>query len=357
MASLPEVLSEIRDRILKYKGRRINEENTKAILIDPVLRTLGWNLEDLEEVQREYKVKRRDRPMDYGLFRDREPVLIVEAKALREDAADRRWTQQIMGYATVAGVPWVLLTNGAEYRLYNALAPVPVDRKLFRLARVLDQPDETMELLSLLQKSRMGERDLDQLWQAYYVDQEVRAVIEDLFTPGAPDNSAINLVRKRVKNLSTKDVKVSLTRMRIELDFPQLQVTREKKPVTKPTPRPKIEDKIPPVRQEVSVQDLIQAGFIHPPLILEKNYKGKHLTAQIERDGTVTFAGKGCVSLSTAGGEARKTVIGTPPGHKLPPTNGWKFWRFKDRDGQLNEIDNLRQRYLQEKAGKLRVVK
>ena len=357
MASLPEALSEIRDRILKYKGRRINEENTKAILIDPVLRALGWNLEDLEEVQREYKVKRRDRPMDYALFRDREPVLIVEAKALREDAADRRWAQQIMGYATVAGVPWVLLTNGAEYRLYNALAPVPVDRKLFRSAKLLDQPEETLELLSLIEKSRMGERDLDQLWQAYYVDQEVRAVIEDLFTPGAPDNSAINLVRKRVKNLSTKDVKASLTRMRIELDFPQLQITGVKKTVTKPTPPPKDPVKVSPKFMDASIKDLIEAGLIHPPLELEKTYRGNRLTARIERDGTASFGGKNYEAISAAAGEARKTIVGTPPGKKYPATNGWTFWQFKDSDGQLREIDFLRQRYLQGKAEKLRIVK
>lgn len=352
MASLSTVVSEVCERIQKYKGRRINEENTKAILIDPILRALGWNLEDLEEVQREYKVKRQDRPMDYALFRDREPVLIVEAKALRENASDRKWAQQIMGYATVAGVPWVLLTNGAEYRLYNALAAVPVDRKLFRFANLLDEPDNAAGLLSLLEKSRMGERDLDQLWQASYVDQEVRVAIEDLFAPGAPDNSAVNFVRKRTKSLSTKDVKASLTRMRIEMDFPQVQFTGTGNRTVKPTP-PSNGPKKSHVKQDASVQDLIRTGLIHPPLQLEKTYKGQRLTARIEADGTISFGGKSYTALSAAGGMARATIVGTPPGKEYPATNGWDFWQFKDRDGQLREINFLRQQYLREKRLKV----
>ena len=36
-----------------------------------------------------------------------------------------------MGYAIVAGVEWVVLTDGNEYRIYNTHAPVPVAEKLF----------------------------------------------------------------------------------------------------------------------------------------------------------------------------------------------------------------------------------
>lgn len=354
MASLPAVLSEICDRIQKYRGRRLNEENTKAVLIDPVLRALGWNLEDLEEVQREYKVKRKDRPMDYALFRDREPVLIIEAKALKEDAGDRRWAQQVMGYATVAGVPWVLLTNGAEYRLYNALAPVPVDKKLFRSANVVDQPEQATDLLSLLEKARMGERDLDQLWQAYFVDQEVRAAIEDLFAPGNPDTSAINLVRKHTKNLSTKEVEASLTRMRFDLDFPQVVLPGKLPKAMKPKPQQTDSKGRHPKPVDVSLQDLITAGLLRAPLELEKTYRGKRLTARVERDGSVSFDGKSYEAISTAAGMARAKVLGTPSSEKPPATNGWTFWLFKNADGQLQEIGNLRQQHLRQQ--KLKIV-
>ena len=82
--TLRRTLEDIRARISRYRGsRKLNEQNTKATLIEPVLRALGWDLEDLEEVRREYKLKRRDRPVDCALLLVRTPRLLVEAKALR----------------------------------------------------------------------------------------------------------------------------------------------------------------------------------------------------------------------------------------------------------------------------------
>jgi hypothetical protein len=41
-----------------------------------------------------------------------------------------------MSYAVVAGVDWVLLTTGDEYRIYNSHAAAPVEDKLFRSVRL-----------------------------------------------------------------------------------------------------------------------------------------------------------------------------------------------------------------------------
>ena len=52
--------------------------------------------------------------MDQG-----KPRLFVEAKALGRNLDDPKWASQIMGYASVAGVEWVVLTDGNEYRIYT----------------------------------------------------------------------------------------------------------------------------------------------------------------------------------------------------------------------------------------------
>jgi hypothetical protein len=57
------------------------------MLIDPVLEPLGWNVRDWDDVQREYKVKPKDKPVDYALRISRLPKLYIEAKGLGE----RRW--------------------------------------------------------------------------------------------------------------------------------------------------------------------------------------------------------------------------------------------------------------------------
>jgi hypothetical protein len=126
---LQTALREIAERASGLRARHIGEQNTKAALIEPVLRALGWNIEDLDEVHREYRRRPQDRPVDYALLLLRDPALFIEAKALGENLADRRWASQVISYAAVAGVGWVVLSDGDEYRIYNAHAPVPVDEK------------------------------------------------------------------------------------------------------------------------------------------------------------------------------------------------------------------------------------
>jgi hypothetical protein len=80
-------------------------------------------------------------------------------------------------------------------------------------------------------------------------------------------------------------------------------------------------------------------------------YKGVRLEALIESDGRVRFGEDSYDSLSTAGGMARKSVVGAPPGRAYPQTNGWTFWLYRDSaSGELRPIDDLRQQYLQGKA-------
>ena len=77
---LRQTLEDVAERVERYRGAHIGEQNTKATLIVPVLRALGWNVEDLDEVHLEYKFKSQDRPVDYALMLQRKPVLFIEAK-------------------------------------------------------------------------------------------------------------------------------------------------------------------------------------------------------------------------------------------------------------------------------------
>ncbi len=53
MVLFRDVIQQIRERVNRYQGtQRINEENTKATLVEPVLRALGWDLEDLDVIGR-----------------------------------------------------------------------------------------------------------------------------------------------------------------------------------------------------------------------------------------------------------------------------------------------------------------
>jgi predicted type IV restriction endonuclease len=164
-SQLATAIGEVASRIERYRGQRIGEQDTKAALIVPLLRALGWDVENLDEVRLEYKRRPTDRPVDYCLLL-RDPVLFVEAKALDESLGDHRWTNQVISYAAVAGVEWVALTNGDEWRLYNAGAPVPAEEKLFRTVHVSENPDEAARTLALLKREDLRTKSLTQLWRS-----------------------------------------------------------------------------------------------------------------------------------------------------------------------------------------------
>ena len=210
--SLETVIQRLRDRIQDTRSRRlsIGEQNTKIALINPLLTALGWDLENLDEISMEYRRKSQDNPVDYALFLFRTPCLFVEAKSLDADLTDRRWISQTLGYATVVGVEWCVLTNGDEYRLYNAHAPVDVDDKLFRAVHLSDSSESayTLETLKLLSKDKMGEKQLDVLWNAHFVDRRVKSALENLVQ--TQDTSLVRLLRKQTKNLTAGEIRSSL---------------------------------------------------------------------------------------------------------------------------------------------------
>lgn len=351
MVTLDESLAQVQIRVEQYKNSKLNEEQTRYTLIDPVIRALGWDTEDIDEVRSQFRFQSNDNPVDYALIIAGKPRLFLEAKALNGNLDDRKWSHQIMGYASVAGVEWMVLTDGNEYRIYNSHATVPVAEKLFRTVSVSHDVVQAKETLLLLSKERIMKNELNALWQAYFIDRTVRETIEQLFAP-EPDTSVLELIASRVHNLSENDIRASLRRAHIRLDFPsepdKVHVIASSTPPPGQPPHESVTLPLNLTHSEVKLGDLIEAGIIKSPVRLERLYKGQLLLAEVGMDGTVAFNREVFNSLSMAGRAARVSVIG--PAHPAN-TNGWTFWKFRDSDGQLKEIDVLRQRYLHAATG------
>jgi len=351
----------IRQRLRQIRDRNevIGEQNTKAALIDPLLAALAWDLHEIDEVRREYRRKPQDNPVDYALFLNRTECLLIEAKSLEKDLGDRKWISQNISYATVVGVRWCVLTNGDEYRIYNSHAEVDVDEKLFRKVSISDtDPRFLIDTLTLLSKDKMRGSLLDEMWKAHFIDRRVRLAFEALL--GDDDGPLIRAICKRASGVTSAEARSSLKRAKITIDFPLPKVPERVPAVPPPGPKPKPSASrheagkraraTMVAMSEATLPNIIAAGLIKTPLQLERNYKGVKLTASIEPDGTVSFGGESFDSLSTAGGMARKTVIGAPPDRPYPQTNGWTFWQFQDpRTGELRDMDSLRVEFLASK--------
>jgi predicted type IV restriction endonuclease len=342
---LAQTIGELRQSIarLRRRGSDINEDGTRRVLVDPLISALQWNTLDVEEVRTEYRHKSQDNPVDYALFMFRTPQLFVEAKALGKTLDDRKWISQTIGYAATVGVEWCVLTNGDEYRLYNAHAALDAEEKLFRTVKVSDESASasTLDTLRLLSKPNMVQRRLDVLWKVEFVDKRVKVALERLLSQ--KDEALVLLLKKRAHGLEAKDVRSSLGRALVHIDFPVVSVeirgrrsaeTRDDKRRTHAIPE----------RHGVQLSDLIRSGQITLPFRIEATWRKQPFTATITGPNAVVFKGNTHASLSVAAGMARNIANGLPgDGRKYWQTNGWTFWKYRDpKSGALRPLSDLR---------------
>jgi predicted type IV restriction endonuclease len=357
---LAEVLAAIRAKVSKYRGdRSFNEQNTKASLIVPLLHALGWDTNDPDEVNWEFKPKPKYNPVDFALLLQRTPCLLLEAKALRDKLDDDKLVAQILAYAGVAGVQWVVLTNGDEYRIYNASAPIPVEQKLFRTVTVSSgDPGSLESTLALLSKQNLQDKKIGRLWESQFVDRQVRTAMEEILDPSEPSKVLIRAIGKHVGGaLKDSQITASLRRARVMVDFPE-----ESEAIALPTPQPSRKARNPRlagtraarsqsaiVKSEISVEALIREGLLKTPAQIVSQYRGRTFSASVEDDGTVMFKGEKFASLSVAGGRVRDPFYKGKKRGKYPATNGWTFWQVIDPVSKKPiAIDVLRDRFLEQ---------
>lgn len=337
MPALADTIATAAAKARKFSGRKLGEQNTKASLIEPILEALGWDIRDPDEVHREFRGKSRDNPVDYALKILRKPRLFVEAKGLGESLSERKWVAQMLGYAAVAGVEWCVLTDGDEYRFYNAVAPVDADDKMFHRLRLTESaPEECVRGLSLVSRENLEQNLLESLWSVHFVDRRVKAALLDMVN--SPDPSLVRMVRKRAEKLTPKEIADSLRRLDVQVESPAVLSTVEPPapPLTQSSNKAG-RQKRPSQATGTSLADLIASGAIVPPLRLHCRYRKRMFEALVLPSGEIEFQRQRYSTPSAAASAARETVTGKPMA-----TNGWSFWRFDGPDGHARELGTLR---------------
>lgn len=160
-----------------------NEANTKAVLIEPLMESLGWNTGDPNMVTREFKVF-DGTFLDYALLIEAKPRLFVEAKALDKSLDDKALISQAINYANNEGVIWCILTNGMTYRVYKTNESVGMgDKLLFEVDLREAENGRLSEIagrLEILSPKSIAEGLLDGWGQQVFADHRVRSALGSL---------------------------------------------------------------------------------------------------------------------------------------------------------------------------------
>jgi len=94
-----------------------NEANTKSNFIQPFFKILGWDFEDIKQVEAEKTIVKGR--VDYLCKHEGISMYCIEAKSLRDKLTDDDRKQAIT-YAYNKGITWAVLTNFSQLQVFNA---------------------------------------------------------------------------------------------------------------------------------------------------------------------------------------------------------------------------------------------
>lgn len=113
--SLKKELIDFINNLSEFKNRDLNEEETKYLIILPILRRLGWNTWNLKQVFPEHPAD--GKKIDYALRDYEDNEIFIEAKKLSEDLEEH--IDQIKKYCIRQGITNGAITNGIEWIIYD----------------------------------------------------------------------------------------------------------------------------------------------------------------------------------------------------------------------------------------------
>ena len=120
-----------------------NESTARTAIVLPMLRALGWNTADPDEVYMEYEVAKHLKGYaDIALLVQGAPLIFIETKAPRHSLETEKHKIQLLEYCQMKQVRIGVLTNGLEWRIYYLGAGAD---KNSALAKIIDLTHEKTE--------------------------------------------------------------------------------------------------------------------------------------------------------------------------------------------------------------------
>lgn len=203
MAIPKKVLERVTTQLKKYqailvdaKSRDINESDTVAIINDMLADILGYK--KYIEITSEQAI--RGTYVDLSVRIGEEERFLIEVKAIGIGLKDQH-VKQAMEYGAHKGIEWVVLTNGAIWRVYKIHFTQPIDQTLvFEID--LTQPavklPQLVECFSILSREVFSQLSMTMFYQQKQITGKY-TIAALLQSP-----SMIGAIRKELKKIDSK---------------------------------------------------------------------------------------------------------------------------------------------------------
>ena len=228
MGNLKENLEAVREKIKKHRDLySSNEESVRYQIVNPILRSLGWDLENPELVLP--NISTEEGSPDYTLIKNGKNVLFIEAKKLSVDIEDKGVIKQLAKYCFGEGMRYGLLTNGALWTLFRAFqeGTTMAERIIWKIDLENDELVAVTRRFNIVARDNIEKVDelmtklkiLDEIWQSS-LDQPKEiisglvSVFRKLTLEGYPDykyedQELEDFIDERIKDLLSPSLEIS----------------------------------------------------------------------------------------------------------------------------------------------------
>lgn len=196
------------NQIMERKQVITNEEMTKQSLIIPFLQLLGYDVFNPLEVKPEYDADfgfKKGEKVDYAIFRNDEPIIFIEAKAVNEKLTIHNG-QLARYFNATPSVKVAILTNGIEYQFFTDLTEANImDRKPFYTFNIESFNEIDIENIERFRKEKYEPKSILTLAEDLVYLSNLNATLKDLFT-----NPSDDFLRFLIKDFSSNRVTTSV---------------------------------------------------------------------------------------------------------------------------------------------------
>jgi len=145
------------------------EAATKSSLIEPLIRALGYDTSDIDEVCPEYTADfgvKKGEKIDYAILKDGSPIMLIECKTASEELKEKYEGQLHRYFTSIVSRDKVkcriaILTNGIKYMFFSDFdKPNILDKRPFF---EIDMENATQEHIAVLKRFSKSDFNLDEL--------------------------------------------------------------------------------------------------------------------------------------------------------------------------------------------------
>ncbi len=179
-------LKQFSKRVEALKDKLQTEEATKSSLIMPFFAMLGYDVFNPDEFTPEFTADvgiKKGEKVDYAILSDGAPMILIEAKCVKEDL--KKHDSQLFRYFGTTDAKFAILTNGIIYRFYTDLdEPNKMDAVPFLEINVLDIKESQVKELKKFSKAAFSvETILDTASHLKYTHEFRKVFLNELQNP------------------------------------------------------------------------------------------------------------------------------------------------------------------------------